>query len=70
MSRPLHVLRPVLREHVLNGGTPKEFAFTHGMNLPNVGKLLGALGLRKYYLTRDEHAQVMKRRKATRRAAA
>lgn len=61
----------LLRAHILAGGTPKEFAFTHRVSIAVVGKQLGALGLRKYFLSLEEYQRVMsaRRRKNLAKAA-
>ena len=52
-----------LREHILAGGTPKEFAYDHGISIALVGKALASVGLRKYFLTKREHKRIMLQRK-------
>lgn len=64
MSRPASPLREPLLAHIMAGGIPKEFCYSHRMARPNVQKLLWAMGLKKYYLTAAEHAEVLARRKA------
>lgn len=64
MSRPANPLRPVLHGHIMAGGAPKEFAYSYAMSVANVGKMLNALGLRKYFLTREEYDRVMAGRRA------
>ena len=64
MSTPRTLKRNLaLREHILNGGTPKEFAYDHGISIALVGKALASVGLRKYFLTASEHKRVMIQRK-------
>lgn len=68
--RAEHPLRHALREFVLAGGTPKEFAATHGHQIMWACRLLAGTGVRKYYLTPEEFEFIKARRAETRRAAA
>jgi hypothetical protein len=52
-----------LRKHILSGGTPKEFAYNHGISIALVGKALASVCLRKYFLTKCEHERIMLQRK-------
>mgnify|MGYP000922334496 CR=1 FL=1 len=64
MSRACSPLRKSLFSHIMAGGTPKEFGYVHRQMRASTQKLLWAMGLRKYYLTPEEHAEVMARRRA------
>ena len=71
-GRPHNPHWEALREHMLAGGTVKEFAADHGMTYSNAGKMAATAGFKKYFLTEIEYADVMVRRRefAKRKAAA
>jgi hypothetical protein len=56
-------LRTRLRAHILAGGTPKEFALGEGKHSTMANKLLVGMGLKKVFITDDEHAMLVAMRK-------
>ena len=64
MSWPASIHREHLRAHVLAGGSPKEFSFSHGIGKAGTAKLIHRLGFRRCYLTADEACDVMRARAA------
>lgn len=49
--------------HIFNGGSPKEYAIENHMHKSTVQKILSGLGIRKMFVTKDEHAAIMEMRK-------
>jgi len=56
-------LRTRLRAHIMAGGTPKEFALNQGKHSTMANKLLVGMGLKKVFITEEEHALIVKLRK-------
>lgn len=52
-----------LLAHLKNGGTPKEWGWQHGLSRNDVSKIVPRVGFRKYYLTADEYAMILRSRK-------
>jgi hypothetical protein len=44
------------------GGTPKEFSEVRTWHPTTAGKMLQQMGIKKVFITEDEHAHIMKRR--------
>ncbi len=56
-------VRTRLRAHIMAGGTPKEFALGEGKHSTMANKLLVGMGLKKVFITDEEHALIVKLRK-------
>jgi hypothetical protein len=56
-------LRTRLRAHIMAGGTPKEFALAQGKHSTMANKLLVGMGLKKIFITEEEHAMLIALRK-------
>ena len=56
-------LRTRLRAHIMAGGAPKEFALDQGKHSTMANKLLVGMGLKKVFITEEEHALIVKLRK-------
>jgi hypothetical protein len=56
-------VRTRLRAHILAGGTPKEFALGEGKHSTMANKLLVGMGLKKVFITEEEHKLLIKLRK-------
>ena len=56
-------MRTRLRAHIMAGGTPKEFALGEGKHSTMANKLLVGMGLKKVFITDEEHALIVKLRK-------
>ena len=52
-----------LREHILNGGTPKEFAYTWNVTVAAIGQALNNSRIKKYWLTESEWDLINKNRR-------
>jgi hypothetical protein len=68
-GRPRNALREPLKEHILAGGAPKEFAYDHGITRESAHGMLRQMGLQKYFLTPAEYKAVVEHRKAQKLAA-
>lgn len=62
-QKPEGDLRTRLRKHIMSGGAPKEFAAEQGWHSTTAGKMLDGMGIRKVYITDEEHAFLIKMRK-------
>ena len=56
------VIKPILRTHILRGGTPKEFSYEHRLAIATVGKLITQLGIKKVFITEAEHTAIKQHR--------
>jgi hypothetical protein len=56
-------LRTRLRAHIMAGGTPKEFALAQGKHSTMANKLLVGMGLKKVFISDEEHAILVAMRK-------
>jgi hypothetical protein len=56
-------VRTRLRAHIMAGGTPKEFALGEGKHSTMANKLLVGMGLKKVFITHEEHAILVAMRK-------
>jgi hypothetical protein len=56
-------VRTRLRAHILAGGTPKEFALGEGKHSTMANKLLVGMGLKKVFISDEEHAILVAMRK-------
>jgi hypothetical protein len=56
-------LRTRLRAHIMAGGTPKEFALDQGKHSTMANKMLPGMGLKKVFITEEEHELLIKLRK-------
>ena len=56
-------VRTRLRAHIMAGGTPKEFALGEGKHSTMANKLLVGMGLKKVFITDEEHAILVAMRK-------
>ena len=56
-------VRTRLRAHILSGGTPKEFALGEGKHSTMANKLLVGMGLKKVFISEEEHAMIVAMRK-------
>lgn len=52
-----------LRDWVLEGNSTKAWAMDRGLSHESISKIMCAVGLRKYFLTKEEYATVMAARK-------
>jgi hypothetical protein len=55
--------RKALKAHILAGGTPKEFAYNYNLSYSLISKEVVVVGFKKTFLTDEEIAWVMERRK-------
>ena len=62
-QKPEGEIRTRLRAHIMAGGAPKEFAAGQGWHATTAGKMLDGMGIRKVYITDEEHAMLVKLRK-------
>jgi hypothetical protein len=62
-TKPENEFKKRLRAHVLAGGEPKAFALDAGMHHGTASKMLGGMGIRKIFITEEEHAMLIKLRK-------
>jgi hypothetical protein len=56
-------VRTRLRAHILAGGSPKEFAIGEGRHSTMANKMLPGMGLKKVFITEEEHELLIKLRK-------
>ena len=56
-------LRTRLRAHIMAGGTPKEFSSVRSWHATTAGKMLQQMGIKKVFITEEEHALITKLRK-------
>jgi len=56
-------VRTRLRAHILAGGSPKEFAIGEGRHSTMANKMLTGMGLKKVFITDEEHAMLIALRK-------
>jgi hypothetical protein len=61
---PENEKRSALREHIMTGGTPKEFSEVRSWHPTTAGKMLQLMGIKKVFITEEEHAHIINRRKA------
>jgi hypothetical protein len=54
--------RTKLRNYILKGGAPKNFSIDQGLHETTAGKMLEKMGIRKRFITDEEHAHLMARR--------
>lgn len=59
---PENEKRAALRAHIMAGGTPKEFSNVRTWHATTAGKMLQQMGIKKVFITEEEHAHIMKRR--------
>jgi hypothetical protein len=52
-----------IRAHILAGGSPKEFAMGEGRHSTMANKMLPGMGLKKVFITEEEHELIIKLRK-------
>lgn len=55
--------RTKLRQYILKGGSPKSFSLDQGLHETTAGKMLEKMGIRKRFITDEEHEHLMDRRK-------
>lgn len=60
---PENDVRTRLRAHILKGGTPKTFALDEGKHSTMANRMLVGMGLKKVFITDEEHEHLMERRK-------
>lgn len=64
MTTPQTLKRNIaLREHILKGGTPKEFAYAWNVTVAAIGQALNNSRIKKYWLTENEWDEIRKKRK-------
>ena len=51
-----------LRAHILGGGIPKHFSLDAGMHRDTACKMLSKMGIRKVFITEEEHTHLVARR--------
>lgn len=56
-------LKSRLVAHIMDGGSPKEFAADNNMHATTPGKILASLGIRKMFVTEAEVAAIIEMRK-------
>ena len=56
-------VRTRLRAHIMAGGTPKEFALAEGKHSTMANKMLVGMGLKKVFISDEEHAILVAMRK-------
>jgi hypothetical protein len=61
---PENDLRTELRAHMLAGGMPKEFSIDRNLAPASASKMLANMGIRKVFITDEEHAMILAKRKA------
>jgi hypothetical protein len=57
---PEDKLRTELRKHILSGGLAKSF---HSLHASSISKMLGSMGIKKVFITDEEHSMLMEMRK-------
>jgi len=62
-QRPENDKRAALRAHIMAGGTPKEFSSVRSWHATTAGKMLQQMGIKKVFITEEEHALITKLRK-------
>ena len=62
-QKPEGDLRIRLRKHIMSGGAPKEFAANEKLDRTTPGKMLEGMGIKKVFITEEEHAFLIKMRK-------
>ena len=62
-QRPENDKRTALRAHIMAGGTPKEFSSVRSWHATTAGKMLQQMGIKKVFITEEEHALITKLRK-------
>lgn len=63
IQKPENIKRDeALREHILAGRDTKEFAADYGVSRQFIHWCVARIGFRKYFLTRDEWNDVLRRR--------
>jgi hypothetical protein len=55
-------VRGRLRAHIMAGGTPKEFSVREKLDATTPGKMLEGMGIKKVFITEDEHTHLVARR--------
>lgn len=61
-QKPEGDVRSRLRAHILSGGAPKHFNSNEGLHQTTAGKMLGSMGIKKVFVTQEEHALLLKMR--------
>jgi hypothetical protein len=64
-QKPEGALRTRLRAHIMAGGSPKEFAANEKMHATTPGKMLAGMGLKKVFISDEEHGLLTSVRKAS-----
>lgn len=62
-QKPEDDIRIRLRKHVMSGGAPKEFAVDEKLDRTTPGKMLEGMGIKKVFITEEEHAFLLNMRK-------
>lgn len=62
-QKPEGDVRISLRAHIMGGGTPKEFGMVRGWHPTTAGKMLEGMGIKKVFITDEEHAMIVKMRR-------
>jgi hypothetical protein len=62
-QEPEGQVRIRLRAHIMAGKSPKEFAVAEKLEPTTPGKMLEGMGIKKVFITEEEHAFLIKRRK-------
>ena len=57
-------VRTRLRAHILAGGASKQFSMAEGWHPTTAGKMLEGMGITKVFITTEEHALLLKMRRA------
>jgi hypothetical protein len=55
--------RAALRAHIMAGGSPKEFSSVRSWHPTTAGKMLEAMGIKKVFITEEEHDIIKQLRK-------
>jgi hypothetical protein len=61
-TKPENEFKKRLRAYILAGGEPKAFALDAGMHHGTASKMLGGMGIRKIFITDEEHQYIIVRR--------
>lgn len=63
-QRPEDDVRARLRAHIMAGGASKEFSMAEGWHPTTAGKMLEGMNIKKVFITEEEHALILKMRRA------
>jgi hypothetical protein len=61
-QKPEGEVRARLRAYIMAGGAPKQFAVNEKLQATTPGKMLEGMGIKKVFITSEEHALLLKMR--------